>query len=319
MDEFNRRREGRDALWLALVPLGVALVLGVLLLPRRAIPESVPLPVADPRALARIESADHERAVRARQHSLDGSVRALGSAIRDFHALEARDAEGRELYAARRVVDAALVDALKEGPEPLLGLRAVQLEGFLAEMHRFEATGAQSDELEALAGAFVRSLTIEGWCEGHSVAPDDEALRAMFKQMWTSFLGREGDPAFALALDEQRELYAFYLSHAHAPKSMRDALDAARRGAHDAKACTAIAEAERSAEEAWRLERIGRIAALDPSYPAEYARGVASYRRGDFGASARSFRAWLGAHPEGPLSLRAQNYLRTASDAERVE
>jgi len=61
---------------------------------------------------------------------------------------------------------------------------------------------------------------------------------------------------------------------------MRDALEAARRGARDATACTAIAEAERAATESWRLERITRLAAIDPSYPAEYARGVASYRRG---------------------------------------
>jgi hypothetical protein len=279
----------------------------------------VPLPVADARALGAIESADHDRASHARQHPLDGAVRALGSAIRDFHTLEARDAEGRELYPARRAVDVALVDALKLGPEPLLELRAVQLEAFLDELHRFEATGQQSDELKALAGAFVRSLTLEGWCDGHALAPDEAALRAMFKQMWTSVLGQEGNPALALALDEQRALYAFYLSHPHPSKSMRDALDAARRGAHDAKACTAIEEADRSATEAWRLERIGRFAALDPVYPADYARGVASYRRGDFDASARSFRTWLAAHPEGPLALRAQNYLRAASDAERVE
>jgi TolA-binding protein len=100
---------------------------------------------------------------------------------------------------------------------------------------------------------------------------------------------------------------------------MRDALEAARRGARDATACTAIAEAERAAIESWRLERIARLAQIDPSYPTEYARGVVSYRRGDFGASAQAFRAWLRDHPDGPLALRAQNYLRAAANAERVE
>jgi TolA-binding protein len=151
------------------------------------------------------------------------------------------------------------------------------------------------------------------------VAPDDDALRTMFKQMWNAFLGLEGRPEMAPSLDEQRALFAFYLSHARPPKNMRDALDAARRGARDATACTAIAEAERGATETWRLERIARLAAIDPSYPAEYARGVASYRRGDFGASAHAFRAWLRDHPDGALALRAQNYLRAATNAERVE
>jgi hypothetical protein len=319
VDDLNRRRELRDAMSLALVPLGVALVLGILLLPRRAAPESVPLPVASGSELARVAAADHARAERGRREPLPGPVRALGSTLRDFHTLEAKDADNRELYEARRTVDAAFVEAFRGGTEPLLALRAVQLEGFLDEIHRFEATGEQSSELKALAGAFVRSLTTEGWCDGHSVAPDDDALRTMFKQMWNAFLGLEGQPEMAPTLDEQRAVYAFYLSHAHPPKTMRDALDAARRGARDATACTAIAEAERAATESWRLERIARLGALDPSYPTEYARGVASYRRGDFGASAQAFRVWLREHPDGPLALRAQNYLRAAANAERVE
>jgi len=319
VDDLNRRRELRDAMWLALVPLGVALVLGVLLLPRRAAPESVPLPVASGAELARIAAADHVRAEQARRAPLPGPVRALGSALRDFHTLEANDADNRGLYEARRAVDGALLDALPAGTEPLLALRAVQLESFLDEMRRFEATGEPSAELTALAGGFVRSLTIEGWCQGHVVAPDEEALRTMFKQMWNALLGLEGNSDMAPALDEQRAVYAFYLSHAHPPKAMRDSLDAARRGARDATACTAIAEAERAAAESWRLERITRLAAIDPSYPAEYARGVASYRRGDFGASAHAFRTWLRDHPDGPLALRAQNFLRAAANAERVE
>jgi TolA-binding protein len=319
LDDLNRRRELRDGMWLALVPLGVALVLGALLLPRRAVPESMPLPLVDPVALARVVAADHARAERARREPLPGAVRALGTALRDFHTLEATDADGHALYVARHAVDDALVESLRGGAEPLVALRAVQLEGFLEAMHGFESTGAQSAELKALAGAFVRSLTAEGWCEGHTVAPDEDTLRTMFKQMWNGFLGLEGKPELALTLDEQRAVYAFYLSHARPPKAMRDALDAARRGARDATACAAVAEAERAATESWRLERISRIGAIDPAYPTDYARGVASYRRGDFGGSVQAFQAWLREHPDGPLALRAQNFLRGAAGAERVE
>ncbi len=159
----------------------------------------------------------------------------------------------------------------------------------------------------------------EGWCDGHELAAPEEALRTMFKEMWNGFLGLEKRPAFDLTLDEERALYAFTIAHAHPSKSMRQALDAARRGARDAKACEAIAEAERSATEAWRLERIARIGALDHRYPTEFARGVASYRRGDFAASAEAFRRWLHDHPDGPLTLRAENYLRAAVDADRIE
>ncbi|HZU83767.1 MAG TPA: hypothetical protein VE987_12655 [Polyangiaceae bacterium] len=315
----SHRRELRDAAWLALVPGGVALVLGLLLAPRRPAPEGVPLPVADAVAVARVTSVDHALAESARTRPLSGAVRALGSALRDFHAREARDADARELGEARRSVDVALIDALHEGVEPLRALRALQLEAFIDEVTRFDRTGEETAELQALAGGFVRSMRAEGWCDEHTIAPDTAVLRVMFKEMWQRFLGLDDREALDPTLDEQRLLYAFYLSHPHPSKAAREAIASARRAAHDAKACAAVEQAERAAAEAWRLDRIARLAVLDPSYPADYARGVASFRRGDYRASARAFRAWIDGHPEGPLALRAQNYARAAADAAQLE
>ena len=338
VDDSSRRRELRNAATLAFVPAGVAVVLGLLLAPRRATPAAIPLPIADARAFARTVLSDQQLAERARREPLPGSVRALGSAIRDFHTLEAHDADARALAEARRAIDVALIDALSGGPEALLRLRAVELDAFVDEVDRFVTTGEQSAELEALAGGFVRSMKSEGWCDGHSLLPGQPVLRVMFKHMWNGFLGLAGtggvtEPpdhaahpgpgrpleAFRPTLDEERTLYAFYLSHPRPSKAMREALDSARRGAHDARACQALVEAERAATEARRLERIARLAAVDPTYPADYARGVARFRRGEYAASAEAFRRWLGDHPEGPLALRAQNYLRAAADADRVE
>jgi hypothetical protein len=319
VEDLKRRRELAEATLLALVPVGLAFMIGVLLLPRHAPPETVPLPVADPRALAHAAAADHELAEQARREALPGPVRALGSAIRDFHGREAKSTEASELYEPRRTVDAALRDAVQGGPGPLLELRAVQLEGFLAEIDHFEATGEESPELQALAGGFVRSLAAEGWAEGRHLAPDRAALRAMFKQMWVSFLHLEGMPELRATLDEERARYAFYLSHAHVARPVREAIAAARRGARDARSCAAIDASELAAVESWRLEHIARLAALDPAYPADYARGIASYRKGDFRSSAKAFRAWLMEHPDGPYALRAQNYLRSAANAESVE
>jgi hypothetical protein len=306
---------------LSLVPIGVALTFGVLLLPRRARPELVPLPIPDSRSLSQTEAADRRLAEHARGVPLAGAIRALGSAIRDFHTLEAKDADARQLGDARRKVDEALIESLRlPDAEPgLVALRATELESFLDEVQRFQATGEESPELHALAGAFVRTMRGDGWCEGHTIAPPEEALRPLFKEMWNGFLGLEKRPAFELTVDEARALYAFAIGHPHPSKSMRQALEAARRGARDGKACQAISEAERNAAEAWRLERIARIGAIDPGYPTEFARGVASYRRGDYSASAQSFRRWLHDHPDGPLTLRAENYLRAAVDADRIE
>jgi hypothetical protein len=308
-----------DARWLAALPVGVALVFGVLLLPRSVVPEGVPLPLPDAPGLERAAAADHALAERARSQPLPGPVRALGSALRAFHELEARQAQPEPLGDARHAIDVELGEAVRAGEEALLELRAVQLEAFLDEVRRFEATGEESPELGALAGGFVRSMRSEGWCTGHTLAARPPALRAMFKDMWDGFLGLEGRPAFEPTLDERRALYAFYLGHPHPSAKLRDQVEAMRRGARDARDCAEAEAAERRAVERWRLERIARIGAIDPAYPAAYARGVASYGAGRYEAAAAAFRDWLRDHPEGPLTLRAQAFLRAAVAAARVD
>jgi hypothetical protein len=324
----SRLAEFRAGIRLATIPFGVALALAMLLLPRRAAPaaDDVPVPIADTHALAHSAEIDHDLAEHARRETLPGAVRALGSAMRAYHTLEslADGVDAGRLMAARRAIDLALSDARAPDGAPetrdeaLLRLRALELEGFIAEVRRFEATGVESEELGALAGGFVRAMTAAGWCEGHTLVPEDSALRTMYKQMWNGLVGFEGRPGFEPSLDEQRALYALFLSSPHPSAAMRDAIDAARRGASDAKACAAVAEAERAAAEAWRLERIARLASIDPAYPAAFARGVSSFRRADYRAASQAFRTWLDAHAEGPLALRAHAFLR-AADAEQAE
>jgi hypothetical protein len=309
-----------DAISLSLVPLSFAIAFGVLLLPRRVVPDSVPVPIFDLQAIARTAAADHELAESARGQPLTGSVRALGSALRAYHTLEASaEVSPRELADARREVDTQLASALEAGEQALLRLRAVQLEGFLEEIGRFESTGVESPELSALAGAFVRSMRAEGWCRGHTLDASRAALRGMYKEMWNGFLALDSRPAFEPSLDERRAVFVLYLSEPHPSPKMRETIAASRRGARDAEACEAVAASERRAIERWRLDRIARLAAFDPSYPADYARGVANYRAGDYVAAAEAFRAWLNEHPDGPFSLRAAGYLRAAAGAARLD
>jgi hypothetical protein len=311
------RAELRDALRLSAIPVGAALLFGVLLLPRRASPDDVPVPVADTAALAHARAADQELAEAARRDPLPGTVRALGSALRGYHTLEAAGAAGEPLAQARRAIEGAREAALAAGDGALLELRAVQLEGFLQELRRFESRGVESDELQALGGRFVHALTDAGWCHDHALVPSEPALRTLFKEMWNGLVGVEAKPAFAPTLDEERALYALYLEHPHPAPARRVAIAAALQGAHDARACEDVRLAEVAAIEDWRLQRIARLAAIDPAYPASFARGVSSYRRGDYRAAAASFRQWLTDHPDGPLTLRAQAFLRAASaDAE---
>jgi hypothetical protein len=304
-------RAKRDDWVLGLVPIVVGLVLGVLLLPRRAEPEEIPLPIVDGRALARTEADDARLAA----EPLAADARDVGGAIREFNTRQAKQ-EGTESPAtvneARLAIDRALATIDPPRRESaLLALRATQLEGFVAEVRAFEATGAESPELVALGGPFVRRLRDVGWCKGHALAMDDSVVRVMFKSEWSALLGLDQGP-FALTLDEQRALYAFYLRHPHAPTSIRRKLDEARATAPSAKACDALAQTERIAAEDWRIEKIKRLRAIDGAYPAPLALGIAYYRRGEFNASAQAFHDWIDAHPDGPWTIRARHYLREA-------
>jgi hypothetical protein len=143
----------------------------------------------------------------------------------------------------------------------------------------------------------------------------------MFKEMWNGLMGAgvADRPAFRPTLDEERALYSLYLSRPHPARTARDAIAAARRAAHDEASCQALAQAERVAVEAWRLERIARFAAIDPTYPVAYARGIANLRRGDYTHAADDLSTWLRDHPDGPFTLRARSALRAAVASLRIE
>jgi hypothetical protein len=193
----------------------------------------------------------------------------------------------------------------------LLALRATQLEGFVREVHAFERTGTQSPELLALGGPFVRRMHEAGWCHEHTCVFDDSALRVMYKLAWNGLLHLERLP-FALALDEQRALFAFYLRRPHASETARKRIDDARATAPSDKACAALVEAEALGAEQWRIERVHRLAELDAEYPRDYALGILHYRHKDYSAAANSFRDWLQDHPDGSWTLRARDYLRAS-------
>lgn len=315
-----RQHEIQRALVLALVPLGATLLLGMLLFPRQAAPDALPLPIADPHALRQTLETDAALAARARNTPLPGVVRALGSALRDFHMLEgSKSVQQTDLVKARHTIDAALIDAQSAGAEPLLELRAVQLEAFVAEVRRFVSTGVESPELGALAGDFVHSMRAEGWCDGHRLALADPQLRALFKQMWNSLLGASEASPLALTLDEQRSLFALRLSQPRLPPRLRDGFARSKQAATSERSCRNIEESELKALEKWEVDHIDKIAAIDPIYPAAYARGIANLQGGSFAAAQSSFREWLSIHPDGPLTLRARSYLRLASRASQVE
>ena len=307
------KNKGRGSLVLGLVPALVALLLGALVLPRAASPGDVPLPLIDGKALAVAEAADDARAAGVASKPLSADVRAAGEAIRAFNTYEAADALDAPWPEARANIDRAVALAVRaETPAAMVALRSVQLARFLSEVRTFSRTGTSSVELDALAGRFVKAMAGAGWLEGHALAMNEHALRAAFKLKWNATARLDEAPEFALALDEHRALFSFFLSHPHPTDASRYALAAARRTARSRADCDALDEGERLSAEVWRNERIEKLARLDPEYPAAYARGIGEFRAAHYEASARAFQAWVDAHPTGAYSLRSKNYLRAA-------
>jgi hypothetical protein len=290
--------------------------LAALMLPRRVVPDSLPLPELDDRIISREISADEERAQGARRNSLSPLVRALGSAIREFHAAEAHDERDAVLSGARAAIDRARMQVLGEAKEEeVRALRAVQMDGFLEEVQRFERTGQESRELDALGGTFLRRMRREGWCQGNVVVLTALERRAFFKANWNKLVQVEKDPAFVLSNQETRAIYTLYFTHPHASDSQRSALARARAQAKDLATCARIDDGEHAAAQAWLITKLIEYAAIDPTYPIAIARGVALYQRHQYADAAHSFNQWLDAHPEGPWTLRTRNYLRASAAA----
>lgn len=306
-----RHFEGWQPGLLAIFLAGTSAILAV---PRAIDPSELPEPMIAPASLDRIAKGEAALAARAEIESaekkpLDFDVRALGSAIRAYGIA---DIDGRDaiVVAARRDVVEAAKRARAQGEEPLLKLRAFQLRAFLRALSQWETRGGESDDLRELGGSFLRAASRNGWVRGRQLVMDEPARRALFKKRWNEITMTKGE-RFDLAIDEQRAMLRFLLRF-----PPRD--DAETPGPKPRK----LQEDERVAFAAgqYRMRKIDELAKIDPSYPADFARGVVLYRLRRFASATEMFRRHLDAHPEGPLTLRAQNHLRAslghASDEE---
>jgi hypothetical protein len=261
-------------------------------------PEGVPDPRVNPRALLRAAHQDEALAERATRAGLDVDVRELGSAIRAYGLADAAGAEQPGLD-ARKAVTQASRKAVLYSKQETLALRAFQERAFLAEVRRWAATGRESEELRELGGGFVRNVARNGWTKGRRLLLDEAALRALFKKRWNEVAGLQGEP-FDLTADENRAFYRFLLRHPASSgieKSDADVRAVAARLAHEGQ---------------YRLKKLEELAALDPTYPMALARGIVLYQMGRHHLAAESFRTHLEGAPDGPYTLRAQNYLRAA-------
>lgn len=306
---------GASGRWLAAIPLSAAVLTMVLLMPRATPPDDIPLPHVDAKALEAVRRDDTARAASARMTRLSGDALAVGSAFRDVNKAQVSYEEVDQIGLAQTVLERAVETAVADrvaGVDSLRTLRALQLEGFLAEAERFEATGKPTEELELLSGPFVDHMALAGWIDHGKILLDDAARRAAYKLVWNTVLGADRIAELRLTLDETRALYTFYLTHPHASEPQRLAYANMRRiSATDAECKRAIAQ-ERLDMELWRVDKIKKLGEIDPTYPTQYSLGVAYYRAARYDLSIEAFRRWIEKHPDGPFALRARNHLMAA-------
>jgi TolA-binding protein len=310
----DRNKGTRGGRWLAFIPVTIGVLLFALVMPRSTEPRDIPMPAVDGAALKKVTDADIARAARARSSRLPDDVLALGTAIRQLNRAQtdSKPEEAESAVAQARVtVDDAKRALKKESLEDVLTLRAVQLDEFLAEVAKFESTGQESKELTDLGGTFVARMRDATWIDGSRVLLDKAQRRAAYKLVWNAVAGVSG-PEFDLSVDEERVLYTLYIAHPHVPDSRLPTVRAELAQAHDEGACSTAHANERRLVEMWRAEKIQKLAILDPSYPTDYALGVAYYRAGRYEQSIDAFRRWIDKHPEGAYALRARNHLRAA-------
>ena len=308
----------KGARWLALVPVTIAGLAMLLMMPRSVPPEDVPLPQIDGAALQAERQDDVARAASARATRLSGDILLVGTTLRALNVAQVTGANAVDVSVARTALENAFRTVAADGDRAADGLktlRALQLETFLTEVARFESTGQSSAELEELAGSFLDHMIAGGWVQNGKVLLDDAALRAAYKIVWNAQLGADRLPGLQLGLDEQRALYTFYLTHPHASEAQRLAFEAMRRRATTRDECLKANADEHLDEAQWLIEKIHRFGELDPTYPTGYALGIAYYRAGRLEQSIESFGGWIVAHPDGPYALRARNHLKAAVTA----
>ena len=305
----------RSARWLALIPVTIAALTMLLMMPRTVPPEDVPLPQIDGAALEAQRQDDLAREASARATRPAGEILQVGTTLRALNLAQVTGASPEDVGVARTALESAFITAASDAERGLDGLRtlrALQLESFLTEVERFEATGKSSEELEELAGPFLDHMIAAGWVQDGKVLLGDGARRAAYKLVWNAQMGAERLKGMPITLDEQRALYTFYLTHPHASEAQRLAYEAMRRKASSRDECTKANAEEHLDMEQWRIDKIRRLGELDPTYPTGYALGVSYYRSGRLEQSIEAFRGWVVNHPDGPYSLRARNHLKAA-------
>jgi hypothetical protein len=305
---------------LALVPVFVSALLALLLLPRESVPDEIPIPTWDARAIHALESSERELAT---DHAaLPSDVRELGSELRAYRLAVAQERDNSELSALKDALlvkrDTFFANHRSDGTALLRRLYASQLQQFLGEVSRSPGSFEGSRELKELAGNLIRHWRDAGWIRGAEVLPNAAERRVLYRIMWATDLGLEERREFQLSNDEKLVHFGLLLRLPYVPTRERLRLLETSRRVGEKEGCMQIAYESNVARERFRRSKIAQVATLDPRYPREFALGISSYRLGEYTAAAGHFQSWLQANPDGPYARLASNYLKRSLRAQNA-
>ena len=275
------RRLGRhlEGWQLGLFVIGMAVLSALLVVPRNVPPELVPPPIIDRLEQRQAAEAEARRATRGRE-GLGLDIRSVGEAVRRYGraAYAAPDLTSQVQAQLRRLAAEALA---RQGPEPLLELRALQTELFVAAVASHpEQAPAEAIEL---AGGLMLAGERQAWLTPPPLGADENELGTLYRLYWSEATGLRAHP-FAPTLNEWRVYYRFLLGRP-------------------------TPDADRAGDLRRKLEYVAALEHHDQEYPAHLARGVLLYQSGAAVQSAIELQRHLQQSPDGPWSLRARNYL----------
>lgn len=283
-----------------LLAVFIAVMAAAIFVPRSVPPQDLPEPAIDHELLERIAAEDARLAAVAEAETLDRDVRALGAAVRGFGRVDG-SGDPRALTRARAEVTHAAYLASKQGDDALRALRAYQVRELIRELHRWETTGQETDALRELGGEILETFETYGWVEargsGRRIIMDDVNIATLLKKRWNQVTAIKSE-ALAVTATEELALLRFFVRHPILPPP--------------------TVRADPMGAESFRLryvlKKVEAIERIDPGYPSDYAKGILHYQLGFYPQAVALFRQHLDARPDGPLTLRAQNFLRASLD-----
>ncbi|MEZ4374200.1 MAG: hypothetical protein R3B07_25500 [Polyangiaceae bacterium] len=270
--------------------IGVALVSGLLAIPRAVSPGPLPLPQLSNADLRDDLREERSLARAARDEGLSFETRTVGEYLRKL---------GNAEHASNGTPAPGLADRLEDVRASVAGLRRAQGQTADRELMRLRAVQGElfvralrghgpAEDVGQLGGAFDNAPAHRPWFDGKRFVGDDVEALLLFKARWNRITNLDGVAEFALRPSEWLALVRFLLQH---PEGSDPAAQAQSQ-----------------------LATLDALSKRQPEYPLAFAKGTVFYREGAYDVAAMAFQQHLETHPSGPWALRARNHLLAARE-----